>query len=104
VPALPNLRDLPPQSLARLRALNPQLMDELAPPEPQEEANLHALEARMIVARDAAIASFWRLAEYQTRTLPEKPKPKDDGGALVLRYAAATVAFIYIFTKAGVLG
>lgn len=104
MPVLPNLSDLPPQSLARLRALNPQLMDELAPPEPQEEVDLRALEARMIVARNAAIASFQRLAEYQTHTLPEQPKRKDDGGALVFRYAAATVAFIYIFIKAGALG
>lgn len=102
MPNLPDLHDLPPQALARLRALNPQLTDELAPPVPQGEADLDALEARMIVARNAAISSFWRLAEYQTYV--HQPKRKDDGGAQVLRYVAATVAFIYIFIKAGALG
>lgn len=105
MPSLPNLRDLPPETLARLTALNPELRDALRALDPQVQADVTAmatLQSRMMAARDAALSSYLALALYQPPPLPEKKHLGADG-AQVFRYVVATAACIYILAKAGAL-
>lgn len=62
-----------------------------------------ALEARMQIAKDAALSALYAASMMQVPPLPEPPA-KDRSGSLVFRYAGATIAAIYLFSKAGAFG
>lgn len=104
MPNLPNLHDLPPEALARLRALNPELGNELQAPAAQEQGeSMESLEVRMRLAEAQAWVRVRQLMRSMPPPVPEPPAKEHDCGMLVFKWAAATVAFIYIFIKAGAI-
>lgn len=104
MPQLPLLSELPPENLARLRALNPELAELMAPAAPEQPVDLAGLEAEMREAEIVALTNLLALSKVRPLPLPTPPPVETDGGSLVFRWAAATVAFIYILSKAGVFG
>lgn len=113
MPSLPLLSELPPENLARLIALNPELARELQAPAAQERApnqaeirekeKLRILEERMMEAYIAANNAIHDLARRPRVPMPEPPA-EDTTGWTVLRWTGATLVGIYLMIKTGVLG